>query len=419
MPYPREDESKEAYIKRFMSSSEAQKDFPDEKQRLAVAYSMWSKKGKSNLANATGDQGWPKLYKCSFIEPGVVFYQDLGEKGEVVLVQKPALDKMAKSFIGKPVINLVHKDVTPNTVADGEADGIVSNVWFDDLSGWYMCEFLVWDPLTQLNCESQGVYSVSCAYEPTDVDSKGGSYHNMEYQEEVLNGEYTHLAVVANPRYEGARIFVNSKGGSEMSWKFWAAKATKKNAADLDPKKSLVDVDGEKVTLEQLYDAVKPGESTLEMSDDTVFEVDGKEHTLGSMKEAHRNKMKASKEAEEKKAAEEKKNGESEEELRRADKLKNDQAEEAAKKSAAEAKEKEALELQQAEDKKKEEEKKNAEDAEAKKKDEEKRNAGKKSFADLKNAAQTRVGNPVAVSLVTADERIEAGHKKYGSAPTA
>jgi len=415
MPYPKAGEDKKAYVARFMASEEAHRDFPDEKQRLAVAYSMFEKR------NATGGSGWPKLYSCTFIEPGVVFYQDLGEHGETILVQKPALDAMLKTFIGKPVINFVHKDVTPKTVADGEADGIVSKVWFDDVSGWYKAEFLVWDELTQLNCESK-TYSVSCAYEPTKVNTEGGMYHNLEYQEEVLDGEYTHLAIVANPRYEGARIFVNSKGGSTMSWKFWAAKATKKNAADLDPMKCMVDVDGEKVALQHLYDAVKPEVSTLEMSDDTILEVDGKEHTLGSLKDAHRNKLKAAKEAASKEE-EVKKNGESEEELKEPKANGDVSAEEAAKKAEAAAKEKEALVREQkkneadAESKKKEdEEKKNAEDAEAKKKEEEKRNAGRKSFADLKNSARLRQGDPVGIQIVTPEERIAAGKAKYGSA---
>lgn len=46
MPKPNPGESKKAYIARFMASEEAQKSFPDKKQRLAVAYSMWRKRSK-------------------------------------------------------------------------------------------------------------------------------------------------------------------------------------------------------------------------------------------------------------------------------------------------------------------------------------------------------------------------------------
>jgi len=40
MPYPVKGEKKGAYVSRFMGSEEAQKSFPDQKQRAAVAYSI-------------------------------------------------------------------------------------------------------------------------------------------------------------------------------------------------------------------------------------------------------------------------------------------------------------------------------------------------------------------------------------------
>jgi len=52
MPSPRPNETKDEFIKRFMGSSEAKKDYPDEKQRLAVANSMWKKKDKRKETTA-------------------------------------------------------------------------------------------------------------------------------------------------------------------------------------------------------------------------------------------------------------------------------------------------------------------------------------------------------------------------------
>ena len=46
MPYPKKDESQSEYISRFMSSEEAQKSYPDQKQRVAVAYSIWKEHHK-------------------------------------------------------------------------------------------------------------------------------------------------------------------------------------------------------------------------------------------------------------------------------------------------------------------------------------------------------------------------------------
>lgn len=52
MPYPGTKESKEEFIARFMASPEARTDYPDQKQRAAVAYSLWEKR-KDNDVMAT------------------------------------------------------------------------------------------------------------------------------------------------------------------------------------------------------------------------------------------------------------------------------------------------------------------------------------------------------------------------------
>jgi hypothetical protein len=44
MPPKKKDESKEDYVSRFMSDKEMVKDYPDEKQRAAVAYKTWGEK---------------------------------------------------------------------------------------------------------------------------------------------------------------------------------------------------------------------------------------------------------------------------------------------------------------------------------------------------------------------------------------
>lgn len=44
MPYPTKGESQSHYVSRFMGSGEARQSFPDQKQRAAVAYSMFRQK---------------------------------------------------------------------------------------------------------------------------------------------------------------------------------------------------------------------------------------------------------------------------------------------------------------------------------------------------------------------------------------
>ncbi len=41
MPEPKANESKNAFISRFMSNEQMQKEYPDRDQRVAIAYTKW------------------------------------------------------------------------------------------------------------------------------------------------------------------------------------------------------------------------------------------------------------------------------------------------------------------------------------------------------------------------------------------
>ena len=47
MPSPKKNESQKKYIERCMSSEEAQKSFPDVKQRAAFCFSQWKSRGNA------------------------------------------------------------------------------------------------------------------------------------------------------------------------------------------------------------------------------------------------------------------------------------------------------------------------------------------------------------------------------------
>lgn len=53
-------------------------------------------------------------------------------------------------------------------------------------------------------------WNVSCSYDYTK-SAEGGTENNIPYDIEFLDGEFTHLAIVNNPRYERANIVFNSK----------------------------------------------------------------------------------------------------------------------------------------------------------------------------------------------------------------
>ncbi len=51
IPTPRTGESQSDFMARFMSNSTMKTEYPDQKQRLAVAYSKWKKKKLSKELN--------------------------------------------------------------------------------------------------------------------------------------------------------------------------------------------------------------------------------------------------------------------------------------------------------------------------------------------------------------------------------
>ena len=86
----------------------------------------------------------------------------------------------------------------------------MSNVWFDEKDGWYWCDGVIWDETAQ-NLITEKGWSVSCSYDVKLADDAGGTENNIPYDIEFLDGVFTHLAIVDNPRYERANIVFNSK----------------------------------------------------------------------------------------------------------------------------------------------------------------------------------------------------------------
>lgn len=403
-PVPNAGESREVFVGRLINDEGMKTAYPVDADRLAVCHAFYTRP-VSSVENAADIESWPMVCKCKHIEPGLVNYSDLG----TVLVTKETLDKMAPSFIGKPVINEIHKEVDPSVFKNGVADGIVTDHWFEPSDGWYWARFVVWDETTKRNIASEA-YSVSCAYDVLGVNEKGGLHNNVPFVGEFVEGAYTHLAIVRNPRYEGARIVIlNSKAqGGGMKFKFWNPfkKDGKevKNIGETDAGAQTVLVDGQPVPLQVLIDTFKAEEvekakaaelaakapppavpaatppapeAAGAISEETMIEIDGKETPIKNMCDSYRNAM--------------------------SKKAKND-ADEAAKKKSDEDK-------AEAEAKNAEEEKAKKEKEDAEKKVAE----NSKVDADLKAAAARR-GAPQQPTIVSRREQVAEGARKYGSA---
>lgn len=265
---------------------------------LAAAAPISDDKIEENINAAP----WARRFVANFIEPGLVRYQGKnGQPDEWILLKGPAVEKIAKSLIGKPIIDWDHADVWPEIIGDGQADGVVYDVWKGD-DGWWHAGYVVWTKSAVEHCES-GEWSVSCAYTETETDFSGGKHHSIPYTQEVLDGVCNHLALVKKPRYEGARIRANSteNGGYKMAWKLSDLIPGKKdkpevlrlNAAEAASTK--MDVDGEAHSIADLvkrHNAAMAPSDVMTCSDDDEVEFEGKKYKAGDLRNSHRNSVK-------------------------------------------------------------------------------------------------------------------------------
>jgi len=252
----------------------------------------------------------PKSYKCKFIQPGVISYDDQNQG--TVLVEKPALDSMAKTFRNCPVIFVPEQHDNSDKensfdftdLSSNPASGIVTGIpyWGDD--GWMWVEFTVWDA-NAIKAIDKG-YSVSCAYVPDKV-ADGGEWHQIPYDEQVLDGHYIHMAIVARPRYEGSQIFANSKGGHGIMALFGMKKNAEpavldKNKPPVQPAQEQpeddknkpvminadteVEVGEEKIPISALVEAYQQKHGQLQ-DDDMIELEDGSTVSVGDLKKEY------------------------------------------------------------------------------------------------------------------------------------
>lgn len=223
---------------------------------------------------------WPTIYSCKVIEPGIIAYNDI--KLGILLLKKETIDRIAPSIIGKPVV-VRHQHVTPENQG-GLAVGYVVGIHYNSSDAWFYVDFLITDDKLEVVDREDGsvvfkdpkngelLDGVSCSYDVTNT-SKGGVWHDIKFEAEILDGSFTHLAIVLNPRYEETNRIVeksaymlvngkeavskredgqetNSKEGSQMKIFKIFRKLTNGKEEEVEDK--LVDVDGKEVPLSEL-----------------------------------------------------------------------------------------------------------------------------------------------------------------------
>jgi hypothetical protein len=349
----------------------------------------------------------PKRYFGLHMLPGVAEYREPGVEPFRIFIGEETIKAMDRSFEGKPVYVYHVEDVNLEKLQT-EADGYVVRSFFNSVDGKHWVEFLV---VSDRGHEALAKgWRLSNAYIPKSY-GPGGFWNGVEYQKEVTSGEYEHLAIVPNPRYDESVVFTpeqfreynerktielekltNSKGKT-VKFK-WFRKEKVENAADLESMVVTLPTSKRELTVEQLVnemDAVDAmdGFANLDHKVRVGEDVMSINELLARFNEmcATLKKNKEDAEAEEKK---------------------KDKAEEETKKENVEEEKKESSEEAKKEGSEKEEKKMNSDDPRL--------DDGKKFFDQLKNAREAaRGGEDGSETVETPAARTQRGRVRYGS----
>jgi hypothetical protein len=142
-------------------------------------------------------------------EPGVASYIVNG-KTSVVFIGEEAAKKMDPSMGGK-VVTVDHVEGEVPATSDGVkqlADGYVSESFYLPVDGAHWCKFIAVTDLAKRRI-AEG-WKLSNCYKATEF-GPAGKWHAVQYEKEILNGEYDHLAIVQHPRYESSVILTSEE----------------------------------------------------------------------------------------------------------------------------------------------------------------------------------------------------------------
>lgn len=139
---------------------------------------------------------YPSIFYAKHMETGLCGYEN-----ETILIDGDNLKNMIPTFVGKPVY-VHHQEVDLDNLKE-QAHGYIVESFYNEIDGWLWVKMLLVDDIAK-QAVANG-WSVSNAYIPTEWGA-GGTHHNVPYDRKIVNGEFTHLAIVPNPRYEEAKI---------------------------------------------------------------------------------------------------------------------------------------------------------------------------------------------------------------------
>lgn len=356
--------------------------------------------------------------------PGVAEYQEKDGEPYRVFLNEDTLRAMDPTFAGRPIF-VEHVEGVDDDIDElrKEADGWVVESFFNSADGKHWVKFIVVSERAEKAIKNG--MRLSNAYIPKSF-TNGGLWNGVSYSKEITGGEYEHLAIVRNPRYEESVILTpeqykkynddknvelkrlaNSKEGvKEMAFKFF--KKTKvENTLDIEGMSVTLPKSGKEVTLTSLInemDLMEDKKAKNEVEADLSHKVkmhDGSMCNVGELLEKHKAMCDELDVLKKKKEGDEVEN-EDDAEVEAGDDVENAESED------EEAKKK-ALQLAEHEEKEIEEAKKKSNELEAAKK-----LAAKKKADALRNAHHSSEREEAPEVMLSAD-RVALGKSRYGS----
>ncbi len=224
---------------------------------------------------------------------------------EDIFLDLETVKNMNASFEGKPIY-IDHKDVDLETLKE-DAVGYVVRSFYNPLDGWSWAEIIITDD-EGFDAVSKG-WAVSNAYIPVEW-SGAGTNINVSYNRKITKAEYTHLAIVPNPRYESAVIMTrdeynayndelkqneltnsNRKG---IFMKFFKRKEEVVNSDEDLTDAYLKLEDGREVSVKEMINAVeeKQNSDKEEVKMDAKVKVNGKDMSVKDLVSEYQNMCK-------------------------------------------------------------------------------------------------------------------------------
>lgn len=352
--------------------------------------------------------------------PGCAQYAEQSKDPYCVFLNDDTIRSMGPSFAGKPVF-VLHVDEVENDLNKlrGEADGWVVESFYNAADGKHWVKFLV--------CSDKGMQAIksgmklSNCYLPKNF-GPSGTWNGISYEREITGGEYEHLAIVPNPRYEESIIMTpekfkqyndeklleikklanNKEGDGKMKFS-WFKRQKVENSTDLDSMCVVLPKSGKEVDISKLIneaDEVEMKKAEPKMAHpDHMVEVKGQKMSVNDLMEKYNAMCEKNDSSDDDDSMDPA--SMNDDDLETADK-------EVPKTDEEKAGEKQTLKLVEEEDKEIKDAKQNEEDEE---KAEKKKNAKEKAER-LKNADKAPM--PVAVVTLSVDQVIR-GKQLYGS----